>query len=73
MSTAMAQRNTSIKSPNSRAAPVIAPPSTAEFAEYTATILVELSKSATSAGLPVLAQLMDLARREAQFHIDRRG
>ncbi|HWT99820.1 MAG TPA: hypothetical protein VN229_19450 [Terriglobales bacterium] len=43
-------------------------PSTSEFSEYAAAILDELSKSATSHGLPVLAHLTDLAALEARFH-----
>lgn len=65
----MAQHK-SIRGPNTRATSVVQPPSTVEFAEYSASMLAELSKSAASAGLPVLAHLMDLARREALFHSD---
>lgn len=66
----MAQASDKIRSPNTREASV-SPPSVEEFAEYTATILAELSKAAVGYRLPVLAHLMDLARMEAQSHLPR--
>lgn len=45
--------------------PVPTPP---DFAEYAASLLGELSKSAAGFGLTTLAHLMDLARQEARYH-----
>lgn len=67
----MAQTTDKIRNSNACVAPPSPPPSTEEFAEYTATILAELSKASLSYRLPVLAHLMDLARLEAQFHLPR--
>ena len=44
-----------------------AKPSAAEFAEYTTTILEELSKAARGYGLPVLALLISVAESEARL------
>lgn|GEM_PF-1485950 len=49
-----------------------AKPTAAEFAEYTTTILEELSKAARGYGLPVLALLISVAESEARLRVDGR-
>lgn len=69
MSFEMSNRLTHIRS-CSNVVTTPAKPSAAEFAEYTTTILEELSKAARGYGLPVLALLISVAESEARLKCD---